>query len=69
MTISAVSFLANAKTKPVSLIIEQFNAQGNYEIAAVIAIIILVVNITMKTIVHFTTGAIRNRAKKASVAR
>ncbi len=67
MTISAVSFLANARTKPISLIIEQFNAQGNYEIAAVIAIIILFANISVKAIVAIVTGAIRKRSVKVFV--
>lgn len=64
MTISAVSFLANAKTKPISLIIEQFNAQGNYEIAAVVAIIILFANIFVKTSVAIVTNVMRRRATK-----
>ena len=67
MTISAVSFLANARTKPISLIIEQFNAQGNYEIAAIVAIIILVCNLTMKIIVEIATNTIRKANKKTSL--
>lgn len=65
MTISAVSFLANAQTKPISLIIEQFNAQGNYEVAAVIAIVILFANVFVKGAVAIITGAIKKRTVKA----
>ena len=66
MTISAVSFLANSQTKPISLIIEQFNAQGNYEIAAVVAIIILVANLIVKGTITLITGFIKKRSIKMS---
>lgn len=59
MTISAVSFLANASTKPLSLMIGQFEAQMLYECAAVVSIIIVTTNLLMKTIVMFL-----NRKKK-----
>ena len=52
MTISAVSFLANVSTKPISLMIGQFEAQNNYECAAVISLIILVVNVIVKSTVY-----------------
>lgn len=65
MTISAVSFLANSRTKPISLIIEQFNAQGNYEVAAVIAIIILAVNVLVKATIFAVTSILKKRAAKA----
>lgn len=52
MTISAVSFLANTWTKPISLMIGQYEAQNNYEYAAVISLIILVANILVKSIVY-----------------
>ena len=65
MTISAVSFLANSQTKPISLIIEQFNAQGNYEVAAVIAIIILVVNLAVKGTISAVTSIFKKRTVKA----
>ena len=61
MTISAVSFLANSQTKPISLIIEQFNAQGNYEVAAVIAIIILTVNLTVKGTISLLSNILKKR--------
>lgn len=48
MTISAVSFLANSRTKPLALMINQFEAQAQMECAAVVALIILLVNLTVK---------------------
>ncbi len=67
ITISAVSFLANYSTKPISLMIEQFQAQNNYERAAIISLIILVANIIVKTVVHCVSTASdrRNRSRKA----
>ena len=50
MTISAVSFLANAKTKPISLMINQFEAQSQLECAAVVSLMILLTNLLIKLI-------------------
>lgn len=52
MTISAVSFLANASTKPISLLISQFEGQAEYECAAVVSLLILAVNVIIKTTVY-----------------
>jgi len=52
MTISAVSFLANASTKPVSLLINQFEAQMQMECAAVVSLVILLVNMFVKFTVY-----------------
>ena len=52
MTISAVSFLANVKTKPLSLMISQFEGQVLYECAAVVSLVILLANILIKSIVY-----------------
>ena len=48
MTISAVSFLANVKTKPIALMITQFEGQMQLECAAFVSLIILAVNVMMK---------------------
>ena len=48
MTISAVSFLASAANKPVSLMINQFEAQAQLECASVVSLMILTVNLLMK---------------------
>lgn len=50
MTISAVSFLATSQTKPIALMINQFEAQAQLECAAVVSLVILVVNLTVKVI-------------------
>lgn len=52
MTISAVSFLATTATKPISLMINQFQAQMQIENAAIVSLAILIVNITIKGIVY-----------------
>ena len=64
MTISAVSFLANTKTKPLSLLINQFEAQMQFECAAVVSLLILLVNIVVKLIV--STAKSRAAQKKES---
>lgn len=48
MTISAVSFLANTSDKPVSLMINQFEAQMQLECAAVVSLMILFTNLVVK---------------------
>ena len=52
MTISAVSFLATRTNKPLSLMINQFEAFNMMECAAVVALLILFVNVLMKTIIY-----------------
>lgn len=52
MTISAVAFLANAKTRPLSLMINQFEAQTLLEAAAFVSLLILVVNLALKGCVY-----------------
>lgn len=51
MTISAVSFLSTLGTRPISLMINQFEAQMQYESAAVVSLVILLVNIAVKTVI------------------
>ena len=52
MTISAVSFLATAQNKPLSLMINLFQAQMVVEGAAFVSLTILTVNILMKFIIY-----------------
>lgn len=52
MTISAVSFLSTPSNKPVSLLINQFETYNMMECAAVVALLILVINMLMKGIVY-----------------
>ena len=49
MTISAVSFLATTNNKPISLMINQFEAQMQLECAAIVSIAILIVNMMTKS--------------------
>ncbi len=53
MTISAVSFLSTRVNKPLSLMINQFEAYGMLECAAVVALLILAVNMLVKMIFYF----------------
>ena len=48
MTISAVSFLATTSNKPISLMINQFEAQMQLECAAVVSVAILILNTAVK---------------------
>lgn len=57
MTISAVSFLATTRSKPISLMINQFEAQMQLECAAVVSLMILMTNLLIKGVVHL----IKNR--------
>lgn len=52
MTISAVSFLATTANKPLSLMINQFEAQMQLECAAVVSLAILTVNLIVKGVFH-----------------
>lgn len=63
MTISAVSFLASGSTRPISLMINQFEAQLQYESAAVVSLVILLVNIILKAIIGIIKKALTARSK------
>ncbi|MBP3581831.1 MAG: ABC transporter permease subunit [Clostridia bacterium] len=66
MTISAVSFLATRTNKPISLMINQFEAFNMMECAAVVALLILFVNVIMKTIIYFIKRkGVKNVNKKS----
>ena len=60
MTISAVAFLYSRSTKPISLMITQFEAQAQYEYAAIVSLLILAVNILMKAVI----GILKRRATR-----
>lgn len=53
MTISAVSFLASYATRPISLMIGQFQDQTQMECAAIVTLMILLVNMLMKVAVYY----------------
>ena len=52
ITITAVSFLATTANKPISLMINQFEAQMQLECAAVVSLLIFVVNLLIKSIAY-----------------
>lgn len=62
MTISAVSFLANVFNKPLSLMISQFEGQVLYECAAVVSLVILLVNVIVKGLVYYINRRASRRA-------
>lgn len=62
VTISAVSFLANFKNMPLSLLIPQFDSQSLIEATAFISIIILVVNGLVKLAVYVLRRVVEKEA-------
>ncbi len=52
MTISAISFLANTNTKPISLMINQFEAQMQLGNAGIVSLIILTINLILQFILN-----------------
>ncbi len=67
MTISAVSFLATRNNKPFSLMINQFEAFNMMECAAVVALIILLVNVTMKLTIYLIKRKGAHHVNKKSI--
>lgn len=63
MTISAVAFLATAKTKPVALMINQFEAQVMLEAAAFVSLAILAVNLLLKGLIALSKKLMKRRAR------
>lgn len=61
MTISAVSFLSNTVNKPISLMINQFEAQMQLGNAGIVALFILVINTFMKAILFFARKYLAKR--------
>ncbi len=62
MTISAVSFLSSTDTKPISLMINQYQVQSKLELAAVVSLLILTVNLSVKGIFYLIKR--RNKISK-----
>ncbi len=67
MTISAISFLSTPANKPISLMINQFETYNMMECAAVVAILILVINLLMKGIVYLIKTIGTKYANKKTV--
>ena len=67
MTISAVSFLATPSNKPISLLINQFETYNMMECAAVVALLILAINMLMKGLVYLIKTIGNRHANKKTV--
>ena len=67
MTISAVSFLFSRGNKPLSLMINQFESFNMMESAAVVALMILVVNLIMKLIIYLLKRKGKKNVNKKSI--
>lgn len=67
MTISAVSFLFTEENRPIALMINRFEDMNMMECAAVVAIVILVVNVLMKGIVYLIRTIGTKYANKKTV--
>ena len=61
MTISAVAFLATSATKPIALMINQFEAQALLEASAFVSLLILAVNLSMKCAVKIIKSIIKRK--------
>jgi iron(III) transport system permease protein len=59
ITISAVSFLVNFRTMPLSLMIPQLDSQSFMEGTAAVSLIILMINLAEKAIAFFVRRAIQ----------
>ena len=66
ITISAVSFLVNFRTMPLSLLIPQLESQSFIEGTALVSLLILVLNLAEKGISFFVKKAIEKQNTKAS---
>ena len=61
MTISAVAFLSNIRTSPLSLMIPQFEAQMLLEASAFVSLMILFTNLLMKVSAYFVKKILSRR--------
>jgi iron(III) transport system permease protein len=61
ITISAVSFLVNFRTMPLSLLIPQLESQSFIEGTALVSLLILLVNLAEKAIAFFVKRRIQLR--------
>jgi iron(III) transport system permease protein len=61
MTISAVAFLSNVSTRPLSMMIPSFEANMQFESAAFVSLLILAANVTMKGFIGIINGILRRR--------
>lgn len=67
MTISAVSFLANSTTKPISLMINQYKDYNQFEGAAVVSLMILAGNLLLKGLIGLIRHCLQKKRKDVTV--
>lgn len=60
MTISAVSFLANTSNKPISLMINQFEAQMQLGNAGIVSLFILIINLILHGLIAIVKKKVNN---------
>lgn len=65
VTISAVSFLAPPSPKPLSLLINQFEAQRQMESAAFVSLLIFLVNVLLRILIRGAKSALARRPGRA----
>jgi iron(III) transport system permease protein len=63
ITISAISFLSNVSTKPLALMITTFEGQARLESAALVALLILAVNLIVKFVIWALKSIITNKER------
>ena len=68
ITISAVSFLINFRTMPLSLLIPQLESQSFMEGTALVSLMILVLNLLLKGIVFLVSRSMRHKEQAAAPA-
>jgi iron(III) transport system permease protein len=64
ITISAVSFLVNFRTMPLSLLIPQLESQSFIEGTALVSLMILGLNLLLKAIVFFVKRGIAKQSAR-----
>jgi iron(III) transport system permease protein len=68
ITISAVSFLVNFRTMPLSLMIPQLESQSFIEGTAMVSLLILVLNLAHKALVYFAKRSMNNVSDQIPLA-
>ncbi len=64
ITISAVAFLCTYSSQPLSILINVYEKNGNYEMQATISVTLLIVNVLFKTLLNLCTKIIQKSKRK-----
>ena len=67
ITISAVSFLVNFRTMPLSLLIPQLESQSFIEGTALVSLLILILNMTEKSIAFFVKRSYEKKERQSAL--